>query len=166
MSAPDIKVRSATAADAATLAELVGRLIRQYGLTVPPSLERALARDGFGKKPFFDALLAEDAAGEARGVALFYPVYHPSRAAPGLFLEDLVVAEDARGLGIGRLLLRHLARYAHENGYVGIEWTVDAANTDAQAFYARMGANRLTGKTHWEIGASALPGFATDSADE
>jgi len=154
-----IDIRPATEQDAPAIARLVGSLIAQYGLPVPPDLASTLARDGFGERSFFKAFLAER-AGVAVGVVLFYPVYHPSRGAPGLFMEDLVVSAEARGEGIGRRLLNHLVAYAQANGYVGIEWTVAASNRAAQAFYARNKANRLDGKTHWEIAGPDLARFA------
>ncbi|MDA0675881.1 MAG: GNAT family N-acetyltransferase [Proteobacteria bacterium] len=154
-----IAIRPATEHDAPAVARLVGSLIAQYGLRVPPDLASTLARDGFGGRAFFKAFLAEQAS-IAMGVVLFYPVYHPSCGAPGLFMEDLVVSPEARGEGIGRLLLNHLAAYARSNGFSGIEWTVAASNTAAQAFYARNKATRLDGKTHWEIAGTDLARFA------
>lgn len=159
----NIEIRAATANDGPALAELIGTLIVQYGLGVPEDFAAKLVRDGFSERPCFKAFLAER-AGRALGVVLFYPVYHPSRAAPGLFMEDLVVSPDARGAAVGRRLLNHLAAYARDGGFVGIEWTVAASNVQAQAFYGRSGAKRLDGKTHWEIPDADLARFADAAA--
>ena len=160
-----IAIRAATEGDAPALARLIGGLIAQYGLAVPVDLAAQLARDGFGEPSFFKAFVAER-RGNAVGAVLFYPVYHPSRAAPGLFMEDLVVSPEVRGEGVGRRLLNHLAAHAAANGFVGIEWTVAASNAAAQGFYARLKATRLDGKTHWEIGAADLARFADAAAQD
>jgi GNAT superfamily N-acetyltransferase len=52
------------------------------------------------------------------------------------------ISED----GIGRLLMRELARIAAERRCSRIEWTADADNPDARRFYAALGAEPLATK--------------------
>ena len=65
----------------------------------------ALAEYGFGAKPLFRVILAERGA-EALGFALYYPDFSTLRGRPGVMLQDIYVREAARGLGLGRALLR------------------------------------------------------------
>ena len=157
-----IAIRPAAAGDVEVLAALVGGLIAQYGLTVPVDLAAALKRHGFGKAVHFQAFLAED-GGRAVGAVLFYPVYHPSQAAPSLFMEDLFVDPGARGRGVGRALIARLAAHAHAAGYVGVEWTVERSNEAAHAYYTRLGAEPLAGKSHFRLAGATLDCFAAEA---
>lgn len=77
----------------------------------------------FGTNAFLEALLAERSA-QAIGYALFFPVFASFSGERRLFLEDLYVAADARGSGVGRQLLREIARRGLEKGFTGIEFHV------------------------------------------
>src|SRR3546814_15102369 len=61
----------------------------------------------------------------------------------GLYLEDLYVTPEARGVGVGAALLRHLAGVALDRGCGRFEWAVLDWNEPAKAFYARMGAELM-----------------------
>ena len=113
-------------------------------------LEHAVSGDAerlrqhlFGPEPLARALLAENDAGEALGFALFFSNYSTFLTSPGVYLEDLFVIESARGRGIGRALLREVARIACESGAGRLEWAVLDWNAKAIAFYERAGATVL-----------------------
>jgi GNAT superfamily N-acetyltransferase len=80
--------------------------------------------------------------GEAVGFALFFHSYFSFLGRPGLYLEDLFVLPEARGRGVGRRLLAHLARLAVERGCGRLDWTVLGWNEPAIRFYRRLGAWR------------------------
>jgi GNAT superfamily N-acetyltransferase len=82
------------------------------------------------------------------GFALFFTNYSTFLAQPGLYLEDLFVAPEFRGQGIGQALLRHLARLANQRGCGRMEWSVLDWNQPAIDFYESLGAER---KTDWTI---------------
>lgn len=150
-----IAVRLAGPGDAETLAGLLGALLAQHGMAAPEDLAGALARDGGGVAPRFEALIAE--RGEAAvGMALFYPTYRPSLAAPGLLLEDLYVAPEARRHGVGRRLMARLAALARARGCRYIEWTVEDDNGAARAFYESSGAVLRAGKVGYQLSGAAL----------
>lgn len=86
--------------------------------------------------------------GAAAGFALYFFNYSTFLAKPGLYLEDLYVKPEFRGQGLGKALLLHLARVAHERGCGRMEWAVLDWNTPAIEFYERLGARRLT---EWQL---------------
>ena len=86
--------------------------------------------------------------GAAAGFALYFFNYSTFLARPGLYLEDLYVKAEFRGQGLGKALLLHLARVAHERGCGRMEWAVLDWNTPAIEFYERLGARRLT---EWQL---------------
>ena len=74
------------------------------------------------------------------GFAVFFYTYSTFVGLPGLYLEDLYVKPEARGKGVGRALLRYLARLAKEKGCYRIEWAVLHWNEPAIGFYKSLGA--------------------------
>jgi GNAT superfamily N-acetyltransferase len=93
----------------------------------------------FGTRPHAEAVIAEE-AGVPVGFALFFHNFSTWTGKPGLYLEDLYVTPQARGSGVGRALLRHLARLAMERGCVRFEWAVLDWNEPARRFYRSLGA--------------------------
>jgi GNAT superfamily N-acetyltransferase len=59
---------------------------------------------------------------------------------PGIYLEDLFVQPEFRGLGIGKALLERVAAIAVEKGCGRLNWAVLDWNTPAIDFYRAMGA--------------------------
>jgi GNAT superfamily N-acetyltransferase len=82
------------------------------------------------------------------GLALFFTNYSTFLAKPGLYLEDLFVAPEWRGRGVGKALLLHLAKLANDRSYGRMEWTVLDWNQPAIDFYESIGAQRLK---QWQI---------------
>jgi GNAT superfamily N-acetyltransferase len=139
-----ISIRTATAADADTLLELVDALADYEKLERPDQAARArLRRDGFGENPRFRAYLGE-VDGEPVAYAITFHTYSSFLALPTLYLEDLFVLPDARGKGVGSALFRHLVQEAVREGCGRMEWVVLDWNRVAIDFYERQGARRLT----------------------
>ena len=109
--------------------------------------EADLLRDGFGTTPRFQCVIAET-ENEAAGFALYFTSYSTWRGHHGIRLEDLYVTPEKRGQGIGKALLRHLARIAVDQGCPRLEWDVLAWNAPAIAVYESIGAQILT---EWRI---------------
>jgi len=115
--------------------------------------ERDMHAALFGERPVIETVIAS-LNGEPVGYALFFPTFSTFLGKPGLYLEDLYVRPAARGFGVGRKLLEHLARLTVERGWGRLEWSVLDWNEPSIAFYKKMGATamdqwiifRLTGK--------------------
>ncbi len=135
-----VRIRRATARDARAIANLVIELAKYERLAkechVTP--ERLL-RDGFGRRRYFETLLATR-KGRAVGFALYFFTYSTFAASPTLYLEDLFVPEQQRRAGVGRALLQALARIAVRRGCGRMEWVVLNWNVTAIAFYRKLGA--------------------------
>ncbi|GAB5590298.1 hypothetical protein Unana1_05198 [Umbelopsis nana] len=59
---------------------------------------------------------------------------------PGIYLEDLFVLKEYRGLGYGKKLLSHLATVAKERECGRYEWVVLDWNEPSIKFYKSLGA--------------------------
>jgi len=64
-------------------------------------------------------------------------VLHPGSwtIAPVCYLEDLFVAPDYRGRGVGEALIRDLAGLAKTNGWSRLYWHTNAGNETARKLY-------------------------------
>jgi GNAT superfamily N-acetyltransferase len=100
----------------------------------------ALVRDGFGDKPAFHVLIAEDVEGPA-GFALYFFTYSTWEGRSCLYLEDLFVRPAFRGRGIGLALMRTLAAEAVKRECPRFQWQVLDWNQPAIDFYQRFGAD-------------------------
>jgi len=131
-SARSLVVRDATPEDAPALAALLAEL----GYPTPPDVvaARLAALVGAGDR----ALVAVDGS-EALGLLTVHvtPVLHRPTAVGRL--TALVVAERARGRGVGRALVAAGERALAARGCALIEVTSNRRRTDAHAFYERLG---------------------------
>lgn len=129
-----VTVRPANSNDA----EAVVRLARGLSLTDggrPSRLtEEAYRRDGFGDAPAFSVLVAER-GGAIAGYALYFLGYDTDRATRGVYLADLYVDEKHRRSGIGRALMKAVARACREAGGEWMFWSVLKRNRAARRFY-------------------------------
>ena len=132
-------IRNATPADVAQILAFIRALAafeREPDAVV--ATEEGLLRDGFGPHPFYSCLIAEH-DGEPAGFALFFYNYSTWVGRPGIYLEDLFVLPELRGLGIGKALLQRVAAIAVEKGCQRLQWEVLDWNTPAIDFYVAMG---------------------------
>lgn len=103
--------------------------------------EEILRRDGFGSTPLFYCSVLE-ADHRPVGFVLYYYRYSTWKGKT-LYLEDLFVIPEARGLGLGKLAMKELAKHAKESGCVRFEWQVLDWNQPAIEFYQSLGAALL-----------------------
>lgn len=101
----------------------------------------------FGDTPRLFCDIAE-ADGAPVGFAVWFYNYSTFLGRHGIYLEDLFVAPEARGLGAGKALLRRLAQRCREQGLARLEWSVLNWNAPSIAFYDRLGAGA---QTEWTV---------------
>ena len=103
---------------------------------------------GFGNNPVWWALVAElprpSGRGEVIGFALCYTRYSTWKGRR-LYLEDLIVTENLRGKGIGKLLFDRLVEACKKGDYTGMAWQVLDWNEPAINFYRKYEAVNIDG---------------------
>ena len=151
-----VLIRQGERADVPVIAELIRGLARFEKLEHEVTMtEEMLAANLFGPHHYAETLIAED-EGVAVGFALFFHNFSTFLARPGIYLEDLFVIPEQRGRGVGRELLRELARLAVERECGRLEWAVLDWNRDAIAFYERLGARPNSDWTIYRLTGEAL----------
>ena len=101
--------------------------------------ESALLKYGFDANPRFQALIARRDQ-VAVGLAVYYFGWANSAGMDFLYIEDLFVLPEQRGLGLGTAMLGELAKIAREEGCSSMRWAVFDWNEAAVKFYAKIGA--------------------------
>jgi GNAT superfamily N-acetyltransferase len=138
-----LNIRPATREDAPVIASLVRELADYEKLLDDAKATAAdFLRELESPNPVIHVLIAEW-DGAPCGFALYFFNFSTFVGKPGLYLEDLFVRETARKHGIGRALLRALARIATERGCGRMEWAVLDWNEPALRFYKSLDARQM-----------------------
>jgi GNAT superfamily N-acetyltransferase len=149
-------IRNAQPADVADILRLIHELAtyeREPDAVVATEdhVRTALFADGARAS----CLIAEH-DGVVVGFAIYFLNFSTWLGRHGIYLEDLFVSPEARGVGHGKALLRELARIAVVHGYGRVEWAVLDWNTPAQEFYASLGATPMDEWTVWRLTGEPL----------
>ena len=159
-------IRPATAPDVSLILALI-RGLAEYERAPEQVIatEEDLLRDGFGPNPFYFCLIAEH-DGKPAGFAFYFFDYSTWIGRPGIYLEDLFVYPELRGLGIGKALLKQVAEIAVEKGCARLKWSVLDWNTPAIDFYKSMGGELMDEWTNVRIQGEALERLAAPDGRE
>jgi GNAT superfamily N-acetyltransferase len=142
-SGKQIEVRAFAASDAAFLARIAAR-IRPAATTSPrdpASMDRFFAQLASGRlltEPGAEAFVAtiDD---ERVGLISVHPDVDYFTGHARAYVDVLVVAPEAEGLGVGRGLMNHAEGWARQHGCREVVLDVFANNVGAIAFYERCG---------------------------
>ncbi len=125
--------------------------------------EEQLRAHLFGARPAAEVVLAY-LDERPVGFALFFTTFSTFVGRPGIYLEDLFVDADARGKGVGKALLRHLAALAVEREYGRLEWAVLDWNQPSIDFYCGLGAKPMADWTVYRVDGAALRALGAGEA--
>ena len=129
-------LRAATAADVPVILRFLQAMAAEAGETVG-STEASLLAHGFGPTPRFRGLIAEGVAGPL-GMVLYFPEYSTWRGEMGLFVQDVYVSPQGRGLGLGRQLLAGAMAHADWAPQF-VTLMVAHSNASTRGFYETLG---------------------------
>jgi GNAT superfamily N-acetyltransferase len=152
----NLAIRAAVPADLDLIDEFIRALAQYEKLSHEVRFDReTLSCHLFGDRPMAEVLIAE-ASGEPIGFALFFHNFSTFEGRPGIYLEDLYVKPEARGVGAGKALLVRLAQLAVDRGCARLEWWVLDWNQPAIDFYRSLGARSMDEWTVNRVDGDAL----------
>jgi GNAT superfamily N-acetyltransferase len=97
-----------------------------------------MEEDGFGPQPIYGFFVAVQKE-EIIGLSLYYWRYSTWKG-KRLYLEDIIVTEQQRGKGAGKLLFDRTMGKALEDNCTGMMWQVLEWNEAAINFYKKYGS--------------------------
>jgi len=160
MSSLAIEIRSATATDVPVILRFIRALAEYENLThACVATEEQLGQHLFGPHPAAEVLIA-NLDDKPVGFALFFSTFSTFLAKPGIYLEDVFVLPEARGHGVGKALLKAVARIAVQRSCGRLEWAALDWNHPAIGFYKKLGAVAMDEWTTYRVTGDALSQLA------
>ena len=157
-----LSIRKAEARDASLVFHFIRELAEYERLAHEvDATEADIAQALFGPNPRVFADVAEW-EGEAVGFALWFYNFSTFRGRHRIYLEDLFVRPEFRSKGIGKALLRHLARRCIAEGLPRLEWWVLDWNEPALKVYRSIGAVPMDEWTVQRMTGEALQRLAEE----
>lgn len=98
--------------------------------------------------------------GKEIGFALFFHNFSTFLGRAGIYLEDLYVVPEHRGRGVGRAILKQLAKIAVERGCGRLEWWCLDWNRPSIDFYLSLGAEPMSDWTVYRVAGDTLKKLA------
>jgi len=137
-------VRHAALSDLDIIFQFIGDLAQEEGYDQSELLlSKADLKDAiFGLEPLAYAYVAVH-EGQTVGFAICYRTFSTMLARPGMHLDDLYIAPEHRGLGLGTKLLELIRQDTEQKHFARLEWWVLETNSPAQNFYKKLGADRV-----------------------
>jgi GNAT superfamily N-acetyltransferase len=136
-----MRIRKAVESDISNLLSLMRELaeFEKYADDFAVTQD-VLRQQGFHRSPpDFYCLIAEE-GGELVGFLVYYFVPFTYRAKPNLIIKELYIADGYRSRGVGKLLMKAVAREAEQADCGMIKWYVAKWNERGVQFYERLGA--------------------------
>ena len=135
--ATDVHVRPLRDADVPALILLINGLASHHG-DLPRVSHSSLARDALGPHPWLSVLVLER-EGSLLGYSALCPRAQLHFGIRGMDIHHLFLVEEARGLGLGRVLIDASVSFAAEKHCAFVVVSTNPDNADAQSFYLACG---------------------------
>ena len=145
-----VTIDRATPDDVTAISQILGETEAYYGGDNAPGDPAQIRAALFGEHPIATVLLARDGA-DVLGLASYSFLWPAAGAETSLFLKELYVRESARRHGIAAQLMDAVRNAATAAGCSRVEWTADADNPPALAFYEAYGVRPRDDKPFYRV---------------
>ena len=156
----NMTIRQASPADAKAIYDMIYELAvyekaPEQVVTTVEEIQASL----FASDSKTEALICE-IDNKVAGYAVFFTSYSTWLGRNGIYMEDLYVTPDYRGIGAGKALLKTIAQYAVQRKCGRLEWSVLDWNQPAIDFYLSIGAQPQDEWVRYRLTGDALRAFA------
>lgn len=158
----DFTLRLATIEDTDTVLDFIKELAEYEHMSDQVVATPQLLKDTIFVQKKAEVIIAEY-DGRPVGFALFFHNYSTFLGRPGIYLEDLYVKKEMRGMGFGTRILSYLASLATERGCGRLEWACLDWNEPSIKFYKQMGGVPMDEWTVYRLQGEALQNMAARS---
>lgn len=153
-------IRNATTQDAPTIHNFIKELAiyekeEDSMIATIADIQRSI----FSESATVDALICE-LNNQPIGFAVYFYNYSTWLGKSGIYLEDLFVLPEYRGVGAGKALLKTLAKKAVKENCGRFEWSVLDWNEPSIQFYQSIGAKPKSEWIGYQLAGDALLEFA------
>lgn len=155
----DMTIRSARPDEASLILQFIKKLADYERCSDEVIATDEVIYDSIFVKHDADVVFIEE-EGVVVGFALYFYNFSTFVGRKGLYLEDLFVLPEKRGLGYGKALLQHLARIAVEQNCGRMEWICLDWNEPSLRFYRSVGAVPMSDWTVQRLDEENLKKFA------
>ena len=114
-----------------------------------------------GDHPAIHVIIAEE-SDRAVGMIIFFLSFSTWRGAPGIYIQDIYLAQDVRGTGLAKKLVRDVVRWGSHKGADYLRLAVDPENDVAQSFYKGIGMSFCSDEINFQISASDFQKLGED----
>ena len=155
----DFKLRFAEANDVPLIMSFIRGLADYENMLDDVKATEEVLSESLFERKMAEVIIAEYKH-EPVGFALFFHNFSTFLGRPGIYLEDLYVIPEMRGMGFGKSLLAFVANLAIDRKCGRLEWACLDWNEPSIKFYKQMGAVPLDDWTVYRVNDEALAELA------
>ncbi len=156
---PNVTIRPAKETEAGLILEFIKKLAAYEKCSDEVVADEATIYNSIFVEKAAEVVFAEE-DGVVIGFALFFHNFSTFVGRKGLYLEDLFIIPEKRGLGYGKAILKYLANIAVERNCGRMEWICLDWNAPSLAFYRSIGAIPMDEWTVQRMNENVVKKFA------
>jgi GNAT superfamily N-acetyltransferase len=160
--APDVVIRPAQENEAGLILDFIKKLAVYEKCSDEVVADETTVYHSVFVEKAAEVVFVEE-RGMVVGFALFFHNFSTFVGRKGLYLEDLFILPEKRGLGYGKALLKYLAKLAVKRHCGRMEWICLDWNKPALKVYGAIGAVPMDEWTVQRLDEEALKRFAEET---
>ena len=161
MSDKKFNIRFAAVEDCALILKFIKELARYGKWEHEVTATEEILKEWIFEKKKCEVLIASENNIEI-GYALFFHNFSTFLGKAGVYLEDLYINPDYRGLGYGKKLLKEVAKIAVERGCERLDWQCLDWNKSSIDFYLSLNAIEMSDWNSYRLSHEVLKRFAEE----
>jgi GNAT superfamily N-acetyltransferase len=157
----NFKIRFAREEDASLILGFIKELAEYERMSDKVTATEELIHESIFERKMAESVIAE-IDGRPIGFALFFHNFSTFQGLPGIYLEDLYVKTEYRGMGYGKSLLAFIAHLAVERRCGRLVWNCLDWNEPSIRFYKSLGAECLDAWSTYRLSGETLEKLASE----